>query len=42
MAARLTPVAERINVEAQRLILAGTVDTLSGLAALLSVWPQLK
>jgi hypothetical protein len=42
MAARLTPVAERINVEAQRMILARPVDTLSGLAALLSVWPQLQ
>jgi hypothetical protein len=42
MAARLTPVAERINVEAQRMILARPVDTLNGRAALLSVWPQLQ
>jgi hypothetical protein len=41
MAARLTPVAERINVESQRMILARSVDALSGLAALLSVWLQL-
>jgi hypothetical protein len=39
MAARLTPVAERINVEAQRMILARPVDISSGLAALLSAWP---
>jgi hypothetical protein len=38
MAARLIPVAERINVEARRMILARPVDNLSGLAALLSVW----
>jgi hypothetical protein len=42
MAARLTLVAERINVEARRMILARPVDNLSGLAALRSVWPQLQ
>jgi hypothetical protein len=42
MAARLTLVVERIKVEARRMILARPVDNLSGLAALLSVWPQLK
>src|SRR5260370_274769 len=43
MAARPTLAAERVNVEARRMILARPVDTLSGWAALLCVgrrWRQ--
>jgi hypothetical protein len=42
MAARITRVAERIKVEAQRMLLAHPVDTLSGLAPLLRVRPELQ
>jgi len=40
MAARLTWVAERINLEAPGM--PRPVDTLSGLAPLLRVWPELQ
>jgi hypothetical protein len=42
MAARITRVAARIKVEAQRMLLAHPVDTLSGLAPLLRVRPELQ
>ncbi len=42
MAARITRVAERIKVEAKRMLQAQSVDTLSGLAPLLRVRPELQ
>ena len=42
MAARITRVAGRIKVEAQRMLLADPVDTLSGLVPLLRVRPELQ
>ena len=42
MAARITFVAERIKVEAQRMLLAQSVETLSGLAPSPRVPPELQ
>ena len=42
MTARLNRVAERINIEAQRMNPDQSVDALSGLASLLRVRPELQ
>jgi hypothetical protein len=42
MTARLNRVAERINIEAQRMNPNQSVNAVSGLASLLSVWPELQ
>ena len=42
MTARLNCVAERINIEAQRMNPDQSVDALGGLAALLRVRPELQ
>ena len=42
MTARLNRVAERINIEAQHMNPAQSVDAVSGLASWLRVWPELQ